>query len=313
MIRFLVLALLLAAPAAAQAVLFPGGGDTVSDSRPAIGVAFPRAHQAELTTLSVDGKDFTQAAHRSPREIRWRPALDLESGKHSVVVTSIDRDGESHTYRWSFYVQSESGGPVLSPARGETVNLRRPEIRATFAGPIRQDHMKLTIDGLDFTRFATIKEAEVSMLPPYDLELGGHRVRLEVVDSEDRLNPLEWNFTIGGGEPSGLPNETPAPAPAPDGNWEQQQMMFITTPGRGAAVGPIFKVAGRTAPEAQIRVTALAKGKSYDFSGTSNMVGQFELEIDLTAVPPGTDFKLTLRATVNGNPLQPATMELLRQ
>lgn len=92
----------------------------------------------------------------------------------------------------------------LSPAPNQQTNQSRPTISATFDRDVGR--ARIWIDGTEFTSSADHRGRTVTLVPPYNLDYGTHRVQV-------RTNygaTADWNFQIVN-RPSGSWNN--------NGNW----------------------------------------------------------------------------------------------
>lgn len=79
---------------------------------------------------------------------------------------------------------------AVSPAdRSRTTSLR-PTISAQLDGNVR--NARIWVDGTEFTHYLTTRGNTVSLVPPYNLDMGIHRVQLATGNGRE----TNWSFAI---------------------------------------------------------------------------------------------------------------------
>jgi len=96
--------------------LAPVNQSVVAVSRPTISASFDEAAYVDPNTvrLTLDGMDVTSEANINRNSISYRPAVGIAPGRHDVVLTAVDQNGNSVTKRWSFRVNTTADSVVQS-------------------------------------------------------------------------------------------------------------------------------------------------------------------------------------------------------
>jgi Copper amine oxidase N-terminal domain len=195
-----------------------------------------------------------------------------------------------------------NGGAItlasVVPARGASVQSRRPTIEATFAGgTVDPNSIRVTLDGADVTNNSTRSPRGVTYAPQSPLQAGAHQVVISGNDSNGQLFRRAWQFTSG----------TSAATVG--------QITNVRPPS-GATVGNQFVVSGRTTPGARVNVTvgvsnggattigaiigSILGGGSQTNSATYNVTadanGYFSAQVNIGA-PSGSTLTLVIHAT----------------
>lgn len=80
--------------------------------------------------------------------------------------------------------------------KDEIVTVSRPEIGANFPFRVRQDTVRLTVDGRDVTPQLLLTTRQARWSPNYDLDQGRHSVRLLALTEDDGQIDHCWQFQI---------------------------------------------------------------------------------------------------------------------
>lgn len=304
-----------------QTDFFPDQNAQVSELRPAIGMKFAKTPQPGRTQLLVDGRDFTQQANIANDEIRWQPGYDLAAGWHTVKVTTSDAYGHPDSWEWKFNInpnaattpQPGQANATVYPSHNTSITDRRPTVRAVFPYNIQPYSAKMTIDGVDFSQQLKSTFREVSWTAPYDLDYGLHRVAITVFDNQSRAQTQNWDFNIT--------NTGQQPIQPQPQNVLQPATVF--SPQANGVVTPRFQVTGRTEPNAPVEIIvsynkAILKGiigekRQFNVNGMSDASGFFNLQVDVTSLPSGTDLLLSTTANVSGQTTPVSELRVRRQ
>ncbi|MDQ2907967.1 MAG: copper amine oxidase N-terminal domain-containing protein [Candidatus Eremiobacteraeota bacterium] len=102
----------------------PARNSYVQSTRPTIQTDFSTPANANSVHVTLDGRDVTSATTISTTGVVYTPQSDLQSSKHTVMVSGKDANGASFDRSWSF--TSGTTAPtnsvtITSPANGSTV------------------------------------------------------------------------------------------------------------------------------------------------------------------------------------------------
>ncbi len=78
----------------------------------------------------------------------------------------------------------------LTPAPNSATSAARPTIQAVFRDDVGR--ARIWVDGREFTGDADHRGRRVTLVPPYNLDYGTHRVQVRA----DNNQRADWNFTI---------------------------------------------------------------------------------------------------------------------
>lgn len=198
----LLFTLLCVAPTFAQD-LSPSPNSQVIWSRPQISATFYQ--DVGRARIWVDGQEFTSYANSRGRTVRLNPPYNLDYGQHRVQVRT-DFGGVAD---WNFTIVNNDAGnngsgswnrgavtEVLSfgPAAGSVVTVTRPPIGAVFNGDVR--NVRMTVDNVDVTAAARVKNNKVVWNPGYDLDQGQHNCVVTATANNGRTVSGNWSFVI---------------------------------------------------------------------------------------------------------------------
>lgn len=129
---------------------------------------------------------------------------------------------------------------TIRPENNSVVESNRPTIEGVFAdGNADPNTIRIILDQLDVTQYATRSPGGFVYSPPSDLQAEGHRLRVVGKDTSGAPFDLAWTFRSG----------------------VDQARNSITDlrPNNGEAVGPNFTVSGRTMPNSLVTIDAGAQ------------------------------------------------------
>ncbi len=194
----------------------PAPDSTVETKQPRVSVRAPQEVDRDSLKLFVDGIDFTRQLEKRQRGVIWRPAYELDSGRHRVEVAGRDRNGNRVAYDWNFVIgqttdQGNQSGQTIEPfpPAEETISNSRPLIGIDFKQSI--SNATLYVDGRDFTQSANRTQTSIAWQPTYDLSPGTHRVQARASGRNGRLMERQWTFTIDPSQAAGLTDISVSP------------------------------------------------------------------------------------------------------
>ncbi len=148
-------------------------------------------------------------------------------------VTTFGSDG-------SFYQPKPSLQP---PSNSQTTNTR-PQIGATFPGPLRKS--QIWVDGREVTGLSQISGSTIAWVPDYDLDFGVHHVRVLAAPEGGDSMTFDWDFSI-----------TRGGATSPDRD------MFQLLPAAGSSISTARPAIGAVFPENVQSVRLLVDGQDF--------------------------------------------------
>lgn len=173
------------------------------------------------------------------------------------------------------------------PAPGSTVDGLRPQVAATFPGPVRADSLRIRLDGRDVTSSSYVSDRGFSYNPQYDLPYGRHRVLIEGQLADGTHFRSELAFT----------------------NRAVPQANFFRglEPQNGTRVGEAFTVHGFTRPGSHVHMVATATDRlpfaqvqqsSAIADAVAGPDGQFAHDLAVASILPNStiDVRVTSRA-----------------
>ncbi len=104
----------------------------------------------------------------------------------------------------------------VEPARGESTNLKRPEISGSFSEAVDPATIALAVDGHDVTQNTYVNSRSFAFVPASDLATGPHEVVVSGRTPQHEPFTQNWTFAVNDNPDtnyiSGLepPNGTPA-------------------------------------------------------------------------------------------------------
>ena len=195
------------------------GATFSADWLPAFALAFSDADSGvdpKSLKVALDGIDITSsllAAGNTPGAIAsgevlhniiysYSQSKPLFEGTHKLVVTVKDYLGNIASAQFSFTTKTP---PVISnPAPSATIlsSGAEPVISASYSdigSGIAIASVKMTVDGYDVTKFASITLTSIRYTPTTPLFDGAHTVELTVLDNVGNPTELTWTFFSGSG------------------------------------------------------------------------------------------------------------------
>ncbi|MEW6280177.1 MAG: copper amine oxidase N-terminal domain-containing protein [Candidatus Eremiobacterota bacterium] len=174
----------------------------------------------------------------------------------------------------------------LFPSPNSGVATPRPTVQALFEQPVRPETVRMTLDGVEVTREASVDARMARYVPPMDLVMGLHRASVEAVDYQGNFVRSEWTFTLEPGAAAGL---------------------TLTGPTEGATVPRVFHVTGRTMPNSLVRVVGRSRvdlipgvvglqGREFEARGYADGAGNFDVRIDASVLPINSSLDLQVVA-----------------
>jgi hypothetical protein len=249
----------------------PSPGATVNNRFAVIAADFTPQADAVSVRVRLDGNDITSRSRVSPVGFSYKPPAPLEFGTHTVRVTGRGRGGLAFDRSWSFTVAPSPENPVQlrnqRPSPNTTVENRFAEIAASFAPDAEPASVRIRLDGYDITSRSGVTGGGFSYRPPAPLDFGTHTVNVTGRGRAGLSFDRSWSFTV----------RRTAPTPI---------SLTIRLPDENEPVGRTFDVAGTTAENARIRVTAGApQTGTGQFSGTSTAGARGNFRISVTLSP----------------------------
>jgi hypothetical protein len=173
-----------------------------------------------------------------------------------------------------------------APERDAYVGSTKPTISSNFSQRVDPNSVRITLDGLDISRSATISDSGFIYAPPSPLQSIKHHMAVAGKLAGGQDFSEEWSFTSGGVAP--------------------KDTVFLSSPSDGASVPANFTIAGKAVPNARIRIVAGATaslGGAFAFgAGTytgdtlADGDGNFSQSVSLQTVS-GAEIGLTVTAT----------------
>ena len=189
-------------PAAAITLYFnesPARDQVVTISNPVISVKISDpAGLYSTVTMKVDNKTLS-TKYSFATQIAKAQATGLANGVHNVYVSALSYTGQRTSYTWSFSVGVPPSLSSPQPMPASTVNLLRPDIRATaIAAPgasITATAMR--IDGVAVSSSYDPVTKTVAWAKDRDLsDETAHSVSLTVSDAAGTSATLDWSFRV---------------------------------------------------------------------------------------------------------------------
>ncbi len=257
----------------------PSPGATVNNRFAVVAADFTPQADAASVRVRLDGNDITSRTRVSPVGFSYKPPAPLEFGTHTVRVTGRGRGGLAFDRSWSFTTTRAPSPPATPtpqpvllrnqrPSPGSTVENRFAEIAANFAPEAEAASVRIRLDGYDITSRSGVSAGDFSYKPPAPLDFASHTVNVTGRGRGGLAFDRSWSFTV----------RRAAPAPI---------SLTIRLPEENETVARTFDVAGTTAENARIRVTAGAgQSGTGQFSGTTTAGarGNFRISVTLTTL-----------------------------
>lgn len=244
----------------------PSPGATIDNRSAEIAATFAPQAAAASVRVWLDGTEITFRSGVSAGGFSYKPPAPLEFGTHTVRVSGRGRAGLAFDRSWSFTTAPPPPSPVQlrnqRPSPGATVENRFVEIAANFAPQAEGSSVRVRLDGNDITLRSGVSAGGFSYKPPAPLEFGNHSVQVTGRGRAGLSFDRSWSFTV----------RQVGPVPI---------SLTINSPDENATVGRTFEVAGSTAANARISVTAGASP-----SGTGQFSGS-------TTAGPRGNFRIT--------------------
>ena len=125
---------------------------------------------------------------------------------------------------------------AAQPERNGYVGSTKPTISANFAQKVDPNSVRVTLDGLDISRSATLSDSGFVYAPPSPLQSIKHSLTVAGKLAGGQEFSEGWSFTSGG--------------------VAAKETVVLTSPAEGASVPANFTVTGRGAPNARVRIVA---------------------------------------------------------
>jgi hypothetical protein len=256
----------------------PSPGAFVNNRFAAIAADFTPQADAASVRVRLDGNDITFRSSVSQVGFSYKPPAPLELGTHTVRVTGRGRTGLAFDRSWSFSATRAPSPPATPtpepvqlrnqrPSPGSTVENRFAEIAANFASEAEAASVRIRLDGYDITSRSGVSAGGFSYKPPAPLDFASHTVNVTGRGRGGLAFDRSWSFTV----------RRAAPAPI---------SLTIRLPEENETVARTFDVAGTTAENARIRVTAGASQTGTgQFSGTTTAGARGNFRISVTLSP----------------------------
>lgn len=170
---------------------------------------------------------------------------------------------------------------TVTPARGGTVNARRPTIEALFGAQTADPNsIRVYVDRLDVTSNATRSPNGIAYAPPSPLMAGRHTVRVTGTDAAGASFDRSWSFSSGSSAAS--------------------TSISNVRPQSGATVPNQFIVSGHTSPNASVVIQVGASQSSSQSTSLGAIIG-LVLGGNTGASQQGNSAQIELTADANGN------------
>ncbi len=108
----------------------PANQSAVSVTRPTISASFDDAAGVSPNSVRmlVDGVDVSSEATITRNSISYVPAVGIGPGRHDVVLTAVDQNGNTVTKRWSFRISPNADTMVQSFTAEGLTNARTGDV-----------------------------------------------------------------------------------------------------------------------------------------------------------------------------------------
>ncbi len=165
-------------------------------------------------------------------------SVNWEPNANSVIITGGGGGGGGYP------PQPPASFALLDTRPTGTVRTGSPQIHARFSQPIRQDTLRVAIDGNDVTASVYSNATGFDVTPPTPLYGGSHSVTVNAVTQAGQPVSASWSFNTqtGGGYENFIQNVSP--------------------PNGAQGVGTNFTVSGRTLPGSRVHIVATANANS---------------------------------------------------
>lgn len=220
------------------------------------------------------------------------PGMMVDDG---TLVANLNANGRQTLKEADRAVTLASGDNVntgpnygydVTPNPNQVVSQTRPGIRVNFGQSIRNQTLRVTLDGVDVTRNSTVVGDQVVYNPQWDLANGQHRVEVQAVAANGQYLTREWNFQV-----SDVAQNAP--------------YLRVTNLTDGGSVPPVFNVQGQTNPYTTIQVEAQSqrslipgvigvRGRTLRAQTTADANGHFDLQLDTSQLPSQSQLDLTV-------------------
>ena len=141
---------------------------------------------------------------REIRAGRYETRYEIPNGlsvNQGVLVGHLRIKGQESTLEANRTVTIVGGQTApdysLTPSDGDQIRSERPEFRVLFPVSIRPQSVRFFLDGIDFSRQASVTEnRRLSWNPQYNLTLGSHNAEVEAMSVDGKRLVKRWSFEI---------------------------------------------------------------------------------------------------------------------
>jgi hypothetical protein len=219
-------------------------------------------------------------------------SVNYDGSNNLVAINTNGSQGSGPPSQTITPVASRNSALTLQsviPARGGTVNARRPTIEASFGAQTADPNtIKVYVDRLDVTSNATRSPNGIAYAPPSPLMAGRHTVRVTGIDAAGAPFDRSWSFSSGSSTASTFISDVKPPS--------------------GSTVPSRFTVSGHTSPNASV-VIQIGASQSASQSTTLGTIIGLVLGGN-TGAGQGSSAQLELTADANGNFSRPINMNV---
>ncbi len=263
----------------------PSPNATLENRFPVVAAHFTPEADAASVRVVLDANDITSRSGVSGAGFSYKPSAPLEFGTHTVRVTGRGRAGSTFERSWSFTTAPSPENPVQlrdqRPAPSATIEDRFALVAANFAPQAEAASVRVRLDGNDVTSRSGVSPSGFSYKPPAPLDFGSHNVHVTGRGRAGLAFDRSWSFAV----------RRPGPGPI---------SLTVGSPREDATVGRTFEVAGATASNARVSVTAGAgESGTGQFSGntTAGPGGNFRISVTLTTLLGQQSVRVKITAT----------------
>lgn len=250
----------------ALATLTPPENADLTDARPNFTGQYSdqgSGIDARKSQLFINEEDVTSRAILTDSFFTYQPQTDLSQGKVTAKLIIRDTAGNATSREWSFtlvpvaLLKTVTAAPVNQPLNfGDVLTVKAegaPGAKATFSiGPTLKD-LPMNDDGKGvYVGTYTIKKQDALVAAPVSVTLTDPKGRTATMTA-----PGTVTFTAGA-------PETP----------------IIDLPQDGSRVGESVVLAGRTLPNASVKVVVRYSGKRAGLLAASGLVGEYTAKAD---------------------------------
>ena len=150
-------------------------------------------------SLKLNGADITSSATITDTGISYQATAPLQQGSHTVLLTVVDKAGNSTQSTWRFLIDVTP--PVVSGEAPKDITV--PTVTPTISAQFRDDETGIDtartvvkLDGIDVTALAGVTATGFAYPLTTPLLAGTHQVALTVYDKAGNMAQSSWSFAV---------------------------------------------------------------------------------------------------------------------